>query len=135
MGKNSVLIFSFLILLSCNNSKNERKNIGTSLFDTAAKKTQKKVEIRKKIDGDTLIYGRWCGIVDTTSSFQIDSHGIFYYDAIRLYKYALFDKMLKIKFDDYTSISRIKFNGNDTLIMIGTGKGEGVNDTLYRCYK
>jgi hypothetical protein len=49
MGKNSVLIFSFLILLSCNNSKNERKNIGTSLFDTAAKKTQKKVEIRKKL--------------------------------------------------------------------------------------
>ncbi len=128
MRKISFCVFSCLLLLGCNNSKNKKS---TFLVDSTTKKTRKKIEIESN---NKILYGRWCGIGDTTSSFQINSDGIFYYDAIKLYKYTLSNKILKIKYDDWTSISSIKFKGNDTLIMTGLGREEGINDTLYRCY-
>ena len=85
----------FFTLSSCNNSRiRERYTITDSTIKKAPLKEQ---------DDNRWLFGRWCGVGDSESSFQIDTNEIFYYYAVKAYKYTLIDQVLKIKLDDYVS--------------------------------
>ncbi|WP_345107467.1 hypothetical protein [Mucilaginibacter panaciglaebae] len=129
--KNHYHLLLFVFLFIACNSKDHKKTL-SSLVDAPFKK---KIEKKKKKTNIQLLQGKWCSIENSESLFQIDSNEIFYYDATKYFKYTLSNNILKIKFDDYASSSQIKFKGNDTLIMIGLGKADGIIDTVYRCSK